>query len=144
MQDQELLDAAVAVQQHSYSPYSHFRVGCALRTRSGRVFIGCNMENAAYPQSICAEGSAITAMVSAGERSIAAILTVCDGDELSTSCGGCRQKIREFADAGTIIFAAGPDGIRKQYTMDELLPDSFGPGNLAAFDAERSAHDHVE
>lgn len=126
----ELLAAAFAVQTNAHVPYSHFPVGAAIRTRTGAIFAGCNVENAAYPQGVCAEASAISAMVSAGERLIDAIVTVCNGEALSTPCGGCRQKIREFSDAATIIHAAGPDGIRSSYTMSELLPDSFGPENL--------------
>ncbi len=126
----ELLAAAIAVQSNAHVPYSRFPVGAAIRTRSGAIFVGCNVENAAYPQGVCAEASAISAMVSAGERVIDAIVTVCDGDALSTPCGGCRQKIREFANASTAIHAAGPEGVRTTYTMAELLPDSFGPENL--------------
>ena len=91
----------VEVQTQAYAPYSHFLVGAAIRTRSGRVFSGCNVENAAYPQGTCAEAGAIAAMVAAGERAIEVVVTVCDGEMLSTPCGGCRQKIREFADAST-------------------------------------------
>ena len=127
----ELFDAALAVQANAYVPYSRFRVGAAIRSPSGRIYAGCNVENAAYPQGVCAEASAISAMVSAGEREIESILTVCDGDLLSTCCGGCRQKIREFATTRTLIHAAGPEGVRKSYTMDELLPDSFGPEHLS-------------
>jgi len=126
----ELLAAAVAVQRNAHVPYSNFHVGAAIRTDSGRVFVGCNVENAAYPEGLCAEASAIAAMASAGERVIDVVITVCDGDELATSCGGCRQKIREFATADTVIHAAGPEGVRKTYTMADLLPDSFGPENL--------------
>lgn len=126
----ELLSAAIAVQANAHVPYSHFHVGAAIRTRSGRVFTSCNVENAAYPQSVCAEAGAISAMVSGGEYLIDAIVTVCDGDDLSTCCGGCRQKIREFADEQTRIHAAGPEGVRKTYTINDLLPDSFGPENL--------------
>ena len=100
---QELFDAAVAVQANAYVPYSHFPVGAAVRSATGRVYVGCNVENAAYPQGLCAEASAIAAMVSAGERELAVVLTVCDGDMLSTCCGGCRQKIREFATPATVI-----------------------------------------
>ena len=128
----ELLAAAIAVKGNAHVPYSHFPVGAAIRSRTGRVFVGCNVENAAYPQGVCAEASAISAMVSAGERLIDMIVTVCDGVALSTPCGGCRQKIREFADSGTVIHAAGPEGIRSTYTIAELLPDSFGPENLLA------------
>lgn len=126
----ELLDAARAVQANAHVPYSKFHVGAALRTSSGAVFAACNVENAAYPEATCAEAGAISAMVSAGEREIAAIVTVCDGEALGTCCGGCRQKIREFATAETLIHNAGPHGVRKTFTMEQLLPDSFGPGHL--------------
>jgi cytidine deaminase len=127
----DLLAAAIEVQARAYAPYSRFLVGAAIRTRSGCVFSGCNVENAAYPQGTCAEAGAIAAMVAAGERAIDVLVTVCDGDMLSTPCGGCRQKIREFADTDTIIHAAGPGGVRVTYSMGQLLPDSFGPENLA-------------
>ena len=127
---QELFDAAVAVQANAHVPYSHFPVGAAVRSATGRVYVGCNVENAAYPQGLCAEASAIAAMVSAGERELAVVLTVCDGDMLSTCCGGCRQKIREFATPATVIHSAGPEGVRRSYSIEELLPDSFGPENL--------------
>jgi len=126
----ELLSAARAVQANAHAPYSHFPVGAALRTPSGKVFTGCNVENASYPLGTCAEAGAIAAMAAAGERAIEVILTIADGDMLATPCGGCRQKIREFATSGTVIHVAGPEGVRKTYTMDELLPDSFGPENL--------------
>lgn len=126
----ELFELARQVQANAHVPYSRFPVGAALRTPSGRVFVGCNVENAAYPQGWCAEASAIAAMVSAGEREIVALVTVCEGDQLSTCCGGCRQKIREFATPELRVHAAGPEGVRRTYTMDELLPDSFGPEHL--------------
>jgi len=129
----ELWRAAVAVQLRAYAPYSNFRVGAAVRTASGAVFVGANIENAAYPQGWCAEASALAAMASAGERVVDVIVTVCDGEALSTPCGGCRQKIREFATADTVIHAAGPDGVRRTYTMEQLLPDSFGPAHLDPF-----------
>jgi cytidine deaminase len=127
----ELLALAIEAKQTAYAPYSNFNVGAAIRTTSGKVFSGCNVENAAYPQGTCAEAGAIAAMLRGGEREIDVIVTVCDGEVLSTPCGGCRQKIREFAVAGTLIHAAGPEGVRVTYTMDLLLPDSFGPENLA-------------
>jgi cytidine deaminase len=126
----DLFAAAVAAQANAHVPYSRYPVGAAVRTASGRVFAGCNVENAAYPEGICAEASAIAAMVSAGERDIAEILTVAEGEELATSCGGCRQKIREFGGPGTLIHAAGPEGVRRTFTLDELLPFSFGPEQL--------------
>jgi cytidine deaminase len=126
----ELFAAAVAAQANAHVPYSKYPVGAAVRSGSGQVFAGCNVENAAYPQGWCAETSAIAAMVGAGEREIVAILTVANGDQLATSCGGCRQKIREFAAPDALIHAAGPEGVRRTFTLDELLPCSFGPEQL--------------
>ncbi|MEO8265611.1 MAG: cytidine deaminase [Ilumatobacteraceae bacterium] len=130
---EEMLAAAKAVQANAHVPYSHFRVGAALRTASGRLFSGCNVENAAYPQGSCAEAGAISAMVAAGEHEIVAVLTVCDGEAIGTCCGGCRQRLREFASGSTPIYAAGPDGVRATFTLDELLPHSFGPEHLTEF-----------
>lgn len=125
-----LFKAASAARDKAYAPYSHFTVGAAIETRSGAVFAGANVENAAYPQGCCAEASAISAMVMGGERAIAAILVVGGGDALVTPCGGCRQRIREFGGADTPIHIAGPEGLRKSFTLDELLPYSFGPSHL--------------
>jgi cytidine deaminase len=127
----EMLDAALAVQANAHAPYSGFCVGAAVRTTSGSIYAGCNVENASFPEGICAEAAAIGAMVAAGEREIAEVLTVADGDALTTCCGGCRQRIREFATAATLVHAAGPDGVRRTFTMEELLPASFGPENLS-------------
>ena len=125
-----LLAAAKKAQANAYAPYSRFKVGAALRTPSGTIFAGCNVENASYPEGWCAETSAIAAMAAAGERRIAEICVVGDGDGLCTPCGGCRQRIREFADAGTLVHVAGPEGLRKTFRLGELLPESFGPGHL--------------
>ena len=129
----ELFAAAKAVQTNAYAPYSHYRVGAAVRTASGRIFSGCNVENAAYPQGSCAEAGAIAAMVAGGEHEIVAVLTVADGEAIGTCCGGCRQRLREFASAETPIYAAGPDGVRVTFTLAELLPHSFGPDHLKEF-----------
>ena len=130
MNDDELLAAARAVQANAYAPYSQFPVGAALRTTSGAMFVGCNYESAAFPQGVCAEGGAIAAMIAGGERQIATIVTVCDVDTNPTPCGGCRQKIREFATPATRIVAYGASGVFREYSIDELLPDSFGPDQL--------------
>jgi cytidine deaminase len=127
----ELFDAAKAAQAKAYVPYSRFHVGAALRAPSGAVFSGCNVENAAYPQGACAETGAISAMALAGERRIEEILVIGDGEGLCTPCGGCRQRIREFAEAATPVHIAGPEGVRASLTLGELLPHSFGPENLA-------------
>jgi cytidine deaminase len=128
----ELFAAAKSAQAHAYAPYSRFHVGAALRSESGAIHAGCNVENAAYPQGSCAEAGAISAMALAGNRRIAEILVIGDGEALCTPCGGCRQRIREFADAATPIHIAGPEGVRASFTLAELLPESFGPDHLSA------------
>ena len=125
-----LFEAAKAAQAKAYAPYSRFNVGAAILTPSGAIYAGCNVENAAYPQGACAEAGAISAMVHGGERRIAEILVIGDGDALVTPCGGCRQRIREFAALDAPIHIAGPEGVRTSFTLDELLPYSFGPGHL--------------
>ena len=129
-----LFQAASAARAHAHVPYSHFPVGAAIRTTDGRIHAGCNVENAAYPQSQCAEATAIGIMVAAGDKAIAEIVVIGGeaGDTLlCTPCGGCRQRIREFADPTTLIHIAGPEGVRAKFTLGELLPESFGPDHLA-------------
>ena len=126
----DLFHAAKAAQANAYAPYSRFKVGAALRSDSGAIHAGCNVENAAYPQGACAETGAISAMALAGDRRIAEILVVGDGEALCTPCGGCRQRIREFADASTRVHIAGPEGVRATFTLGGLLPESFGPEHL--------------
>ena len=132
----EMFQAAKAAQQRAHAPYSHFRVGAAIKSASGVIYSGCNVENAAYPQGACAEVGAVSAMVLGGDHEIVAVLTVTDGDLIGTCCGGCRQRIREFAKPDTPIYAAGPDGVRATFTLDELLPHSFGPDNLTEFQSD--------
>lgn len=126
----ELFDAASAVKVRAHVPYSGFPVGAAVRDETGRIHAGCNVENAAYPEGMCAEANAIGAMVAAGGHTIIEVLTVSDGELVATCCGGCRQKIREFAGADALIYAAGPEGVRRSYTLAELLADSFGPDHV--------------
>jgi cytidine deaminase len=128
---EELFEAAKAIQAKAYAPYSGFKVGAAIASGEGRMFAGCNVENAAYPVGTCAEAGAIAAMVAAGESRISEIVVMGEGPHLVTPCGGCRQRIREFAAAETRIHVGGPEGIRKTFTLDELLPFSFGPDNLS-------------
>jgi cytidine deaminase len=128
----ELFAAALAAQRHAHCPYSKYRVGAAIRTVSGEVFTGCNVENAAYPLGSCAEAGAIAAMVLAGQHEIADVVTVTDGDSPGTPCGGCRQRLREFAGPGVMITSTtatgGLDDVSViAMTMAELLPASFGP-----------------
>ena len=129
-QIQVLFDAARAVQRRAYAPYSHFHVGVAIRARSGAIYACCNVENAAYPQSVCAEGGALSMMVAGGDLRVDEVLVVGDGELLCTPCGGCRQKLREFADLDVKVHVAGPEGVRRTFTIDELLPSSFGPEHL--------------
>jgi cytidine deaminase len=126
----ELFVAAKAAQAKAYAPYSKFRVGAALRTPDGAVYAGGNVENASYPEGWCAETSAIAAMAAVGGRRIAEICVIGDGEALCTPCGGCRQRIREFAEDGTIVHVAGPEGVRATFRLSALLPESFGPGHL--------------
>ncbi len=125
-----LFEAARGAREQAYAPYSRFKVGAAILSERGAVYAGCNVENAAYPVGTCAEAGAIAAMAAAGERNIAAVLVLGGGEALVTPCGGCRQRIREFARPDTPVHIAGPEGIRRSFTLDELLPFSFGPDNL--------------
>ena len=125
-----LFAAAKRAQARAYAPYSRFKVGAAIITADGAVVSGCNVENAAYPQGACAEAAAIGAMILSGATRIGEILVIGDGDALCTPCGGCRQRIREFAIGTTPVHVAGLEGVRKSYTLAELLPDSFGPEHL--------------
>ncbi len=121
-----LFQAALKVREHAHAPYSRFKVGAAIETASGRVFTGCNVENAAYPQGTCAEAGAIAAMVAAGEREIARVLVVGSGDRPVPPCGGCRQKLAEFAGPEVPVTMATPAGEQRTVTMADLLPGAFG------------------
>ena len=129
---QALLRAAHAARAKAYAPYSKFQVGAAVLDEQGRVHAGCNVENAAYPQGICAEGLALGAMVLAGGRRARALLVVGEGPAPVTPCGGCRQKLREFAGDDLPVLVADPSGLRARFTLGELLPHSFGPDHLIA------------
>jgi homotetrameric cytidine deaminase len=117
-----LLDAARRAMENAYARYSEFNVGAALRTPSGAIYAGANVENAAYPQAQCAEASAIGAMVAAGEREIVAVAVVAEKLDVCTPCGGCRQRLSEFAKPGTPVYLGG----HETTTMGELLPLAFG------------------
>ena len=126
-----LLQAAKDAMARAYAPYSKYQVGAAILAENGKVYSGCNVENAAYPIGNCAEASAIAAMVRDGARQIREIAVIGSGTELCTPCGGCRQRIREFASAATRIHACDASGVRRTFTCDELLPQSFGPEHLS-------------
>jgi xanthosine phosphorylase len=141
---QDLFEAARTAFENAHAPYSDFRVGAAVRAASGRVFAGANVENASYPEGNCAEASALAAMVAAGEREIAEALVLAAGERLCTPCGGCRQRLAEFAGPDVPIHLCSPDGLRRTVTMGELLPLPFalhadtGHGGPAAAEAIRA------
>jgi cytidine deaminase len=130
MTDKELVTLAVEARQRAYAPYSNFPVGAALLGRSGRVFTGCNVENASYPLTTCAERTAVTKAVSEGEAGFEAIAVVTATG--ATPCGACRQILREFAgpEGDLRVIVADLDGNSRTFTIDELLPAGFTPSQL--------------
>ena len=129
--DDALIAAALGAMGQAYAPYSQFQVGAALSDEAGTIHIGVNVENAAYPQGSCAEAGAIAAMIIHGGRKITAVAVAGRGDALCTPCGGCRQRLREFAGPDTPIIICGEEGERARFTLAQLLPHSFGPDNLS-------------
>ena len=127
---EKLFLEAKNVRENAHVPYSHFKVGAAFLTEKDSVIAGCNVENAAYPQSQCAEASALGNLVSSGYTKIKEVVVIGSGDLLCSPCGGCRQRLREFASLDTLIHMCNMDGHLKTSTLAELLPDSFGPENL--------------
>ena len=126
---EKLIDQAKVARKNAYVPYSHYKVGAAVLTKSGKVYTGCNVENAAYPSGLCAERVAIFKAASEGEREMIALAVVTSN--LGSPCGACRQVFSEFADDDAIIVLATAQGNRrKQFTMAEILPDRFGPHHL--------------
>jgi cytidine deaminase len=128
MDDQELVQRAQAARENAYAPYSHYKVGAALLATSGQVFTGCNVENAVYPLCTCAERTAVVKAVSEGHREFVAIAIATRNG--GSPCGSCRQVLREFAPHLRVLLL-NEAGITREYTLDQLLPDSFGPESLA-------------
>jgi cytidine deaminase len=125
---QTLIDLANETRQRAYVPYSKYRVGAALRTRSGQVYTGVNVENAAYPQTMCAERVAIFKAVSEGEKEFDVIAVVTDNG--GSPCGGCRQVLAEFGLDTVVLIANGAGELVKEMTVNELLPEAFTPAHL--------------
>ncbi len=126
-----MIEAALAARDRAHAPYSRFRVGAALLCERGIVHAGCNVENAAYPEGTCAEAGAVAALVLAGSRRIRAVVVAAGGSAPCTPCGGCRQKIREFAESGTPVRMVDASGtVLLECRLDELLPHAFGPDLL--------------
>ena len=120
-----LLNAARAVRENAYAPYSKFRVGAAVRATSGAVHVGCNVENVAYPEGTCAEAGAIAAMIAAGDTKIAEVAVIADSPQPVSPCGGCRQKIAEFAEGDVVVTLHTTDGLELKTTIKTLLPGGF-------------------
>ncbi|WP_370207392.1 cytidine deaminase [Pararhodobacter marinus] len=125
-----LSEAAIAVQKMAYVPYSRFKVGAAIRAVSGNVYSGCNVENVAYPQGTCAEAGAIAAMVAGGDTEIAEVVVVADSTDPTPPCGGCRQKLREFAGPDVTVTMLTLDGRSLTMTMEALLPGAFAKSHM--------------
>ena len=124
-----LLAAATKVRENAYAPYSRFKVG-AIRATSGVVYVGCNVENVAYPEGTCAEAGAIAAMVAAGDTVIAEVLVIADCPSPVPPCGGCRQKLAEFAASDVQVTLCTTDGVTKTMTVADLLPGSFSAAHM--------------
>lgn len=125
-----LAETARAVRENAHVPYSRFKVGAAIRAASGAVYAGCNVENVAYPQGTCAEAGAIAAMVAGGDKTIAEVYVIADSPAPVPPCGGCRQKLREFAGPDVAITMATTDGQTLTLTMDQLLPGAFDASHM--------------
>jgi cytidine deaminase len=125
-----MIELAKQMIARAYAPYSRFSVGAALRGANGKLYAGCNVENAAYPVGCCAEASAISAMIADGEQCIAEVLVMASGNEMVTPCGACRQKLNEFATEDTVVHLADSAGKFRTMKLADLLPLSFGPSNL--------------
>ena len=127
-----LMDDARAVRENAHAPYSKFKVGAAVQTSSGAVYKGCNVENIAYPEGTCAESGAIAARVAAGERDVVAVAVIADSPEPVSPCGGCRQKLAEFAGADAKVTLGTLDGTVLETTVGALLPGAFGQAHMEA------------
>ena len=127
----ELVRAARAIRARAYAPYSGFLVGSALLNEDGMIRGGVNIENASYPLSVCAERNAVASMVMSGYEKILAVGVATDAERPTPPCGGCRQVLWEFGDADTQVVAEGADGVRARWTLGQLLPEAFGPDDLA-------------
>jgi len=125
-----LFQDALAVRENAHAPYSKFKVGAAVRSANGKVFVGCNVENSAYPEGTCAEAGAIAAMIAAGENKIEEVCVVAESPVPIAPCGGCRQKIAEFSGPDVLVILADLNGETKRITIGELLPHAFSNSHL--------------
>lgn len=123
----DYIDAVKQAMAKAYAPYSNYPVGALIVTADGQTFAGANVENASYPEGNCAETAAIAAMVMAGQQRIQKIYIMSQDEQGATPCGGCRQRIREFAGNNTPVILCSPKGVQKRLPLAELLPHAFGP-----------------
>lgn len=126
----DLVAAAVSIREKAYAPYSGYKVGAAIRGANGKIYTGVNVENAAYPEGVCAEAGAISQMIADGETRLVEVAVAAQRGDTVTPCGGCRQKLREFGLPETKIYGCDPDGIREIFSLEGLLPHAFGPEHL--------------
>lgn len=126
----DLFNAAMTVRENAYAPYSNFQVGAAIRSASGKIYAGCNVENVAYPEGTCAEAGAIAAMIADGETQITEILVVAGGAAKVSPCGGCRQKIAEFSMGDVPVLMADLTGDIEKITIGDLLPAGFAKDHM--------------
>jgi len=124
-----LIQLAHLAMENAYAPYSKFSVGAVIVDENNQTHAGCNVENSAYPLGVCAESSAISSMILSGSKKISKILLVSSGKQMVTPCGGCRQKIKEFADDNTEILIFHNNEVT-QFSLDDLLPHSFSKNHL--------------
>ena len=125
-----LKQAATAVRDNAHAPYSKFKVGAAIRARSGTIYAGCNVENVSYPEGTCAEAGAIAAMVAAGETEIDEVYVIADAPMPVSPCGGCRQKLAEFGADHVPVIMGTLDGREQVMTLGELLPGAFNTDHM--------------
>lgn len=125
-----LIDEAAKVRKNAYAPYSNFKVGAAIKTKSGAVYVGCNVENIAYPEGTCAEAGALAAMIAAGDTSFSEVAVIAESPQPVPPCGGCRQKLVEFADDGARITMSTTSGAKIEMAVADLLPGAFGSAHM--------------
>lgn len=128
---EDLVKAAAEVRENAHAPYSMFKVGAAVMTSKGALYLGCNVENVAYPEGTCAEAGALAAMCAAGDREVVAVAVIADSPSPVPPCGGCRQKLAEFADPDVPVTLATTSGARLETTVGALLPGAFDASHMS-------------
>lgn len=127
---EEMIRRAREAMERAYAPYSRFSVGACVRAASGKLYSGCNVENASYPEGWCAETSALAAMVSAGDRHLEEVVVMAAGTEPCSPCGGCRQRLRELGSESTLVHLCNPAGLLLTVKLGDLLPFAFAGDRL--------------